>query len=90
MCEFHGQKSSLQYTVLYLLFIYFLIYFTKVEEKTLDPFVNLSDDVSVLVVNVTLPQSGQYGLDLYARPKSAAEASTLSHACKYLINAKVR
>nr|KAG5698280.1 hypothetical protein BaRGS_016982 [Batillaria attramentaria] len=58
----------------------------QVEEKTLDPFVQLLDENNILSISVSLPQQGQYGLDIYARPKSAADTSTLSHACKYLIN----
>lgn len=56
-----------------------------VESKILDPYVNLSSEGSVLTVSVSLPQPGQYGLDIFARPKGA-ETATLSHACKYLIN----
>ncbi|XP_035825248.1 hillarin-like [Aplysia californica] len=57
-----------------------------VESKTLDPFVSLSSEGSVLTVYVSLPQPGQFGLDIFARPKGAVDTTTLSHACKYLIN----
>lgn len=59
----------------------------QVEEKTLDSFVRLvTDNSKELTITVTLPQQGQYGLDVYAKPKAAADTNTLSHACKYLIN----
>ena len=57
-----------------------------VESKTLDPFVNLTSEGSTLTVYVSLPQPGQYGLDIFAKPKGAGDSTTLSHACKYLIN----
>ncbi|CAG5122589.1 unnamed protein product [Candidula unifasciata] len=56
-----------------------------VESKVLDHYLNLSSQGSVLSVHVSLPQPGQYGLDIFARPKGA-DSATLSHACKYLIN----
>ncbi|KAK0065116.1 hillarin [Biomphalaria pfeifferi] len=57
-----------------------------VESKVLDPFVNLTTEGTILSVYVSLPQPGQYGLDLFARPKGAVDTHSLSHACKYLIN----
>jgi hypothetical protein len=46
-----------------------------------------ADDTYLLVVNVTLPEDGQYGLDIYARdPDYQTEKRTMSHCCKYLIN----
>jgi hypothetical protein len=46
-----------------------------------------SDDKYLLVVNLTLPEDGQYGLDIYARdPDYQTEKRTMSHCCKYLIN----
>ncbi|XP_041357977.1 hillarin-like isoform X2 [Gigantopelta aegis] len=59
---------------------------TQVEDHVLDPFVHLSADSRVLKIAVNLPQPGQYGLDLFARPKGGSDTNTLSHACKYLIN----
>lgn len=42
----------------------------------------------LLKVKVVPPQMGQYGLDIYARADdSAKDSRTLSHACKYLLNA---
>lgn len=58
----------------------------NVESKVLDPFVNLTSEGAVLSVYVSLPQPGQFGLDIFARPKGATDSNTLSHACKYLIN----
>ncbi|WAR24738.1 HIL-like protein [Mya arenaria] len=58
----------------------------NVEQKSLDPFVYHSVENNVLTITATMPQLGQYGLDLYAKPRSS-EAKTLSHACKYLLNA---
>jgi len=58
----------------------------NVESKALDPFVNLTSEGSTLTCYVSLPQPGQFGLDLFAKPRTAADAATLSHACKYLIN----
>lgn len=57
-----------------------------VDSKTLDPFINLTSEGAILTVYVSLPQPGQYGLDIFARPKGAPDTHTLSHACKYLIN----
>lgn len=58
----------------------------NVESKVLDPFVNVTYENSVFSVYVSLPQPGQYGLDIYARPKDALSTVSHSHACKYLIN----
>ncbi|KAK6188332.1 hypothetical protein SNE40_004527 [Patella caerulea] len=58
----------------------------QVEDYVLEPFIHLTAEGQVLTVSASLPQPGQYGIDLYARPKGATEGSTLSHACKYLIN----
>ena len=57
----------------------------NVEQKALDPFVYHTVEKDILCVTVTLPQLGQFGLDLYAKPKSS-DTKTLSHACKYLLN----
>lgn len=58
-----------------------------VEKKALDAFVHHRVDGDILTVTATMPQLGQYGLDLYAKPLHAIEVRTLSHACKYLLNA---
>lgn len=56
------------------------------ESKTLDPFVNSSVEGDILTIRVSPPQTGQYGLDIYARPKGVGDSTTLSHAFKFLIN----
>lgn len=58
----------------------------SVEQKSLDAFVYHTVENNILTVTATMPQLGQYGLDIYAKPKTS-EAKTLSHACKYLLNA---
>ncbi|ESP03308.1 hypothetical protein LOTGIDRAFT_137570, partial [Lottia gigantea] len=58
----------------------------QVEDQVLEPFIHLTAEGQILSVSATLPQPGQYGLDLYARPKGSSEGNTLSHSCKYLIN----
>ena len=41
----------------------------------------------VLNMYLSLPEEGQYGLDIYARdPEYQTEKRTMSHCCKYLIN----
>lgn len=58
----------------------------NVEQKALDPFVYHTVENNIFTATATVPQLGQYGLDIYAKPKSS-DAKTLSHACKYLLNA---
>lgn len=42
---------------------------------------------NILILNVNLPEEGQFGLDIYARdPEFQTEKRTMSHCCKYLIN----
>ncbi|KAL4236037.1 hypothetical protein ACF0H5_004423 [Mactra antiquata] len=58
----------------------------NVEQKALDPFVYHTVENNILTVTATMPQLGQFGLDIYAKPRTS-DAKTLSHACKYLLNA---
>ncbi|XP_076462508.1 hillarin-like [Babylonia areolata] len=58
----------------------------QVEEKVLDPFIHVMEADSLVTITASLPQPGQYGLDVYARPKAAANKVTLGHTCKFLIN----
>ncbi|KAL8596973.1 hypothetical protein ACOMHN_027919 [Nucella lapillus] len=58
----------------------------QVEEKVLDPFVSMTEDNKVVTISILLPQEGQYGLDIFARPKAAKDSQSLTHACKFLIN----
>lgn len=56
-------------------------------QNDLDKFVKHEQNNLVLTVYVSLPEEGQYGLDVYARdPEYQAEKRTMSHCCKYLIN----
>ena len=59
----------------------------QVETKLLEPFAHTSEEGDILKVTISPPHIGQFGLDLYARPKETSENTTLSHALKYLINA---
>lgn len=56
------------------------------DDKALAPFVHTEVEGDILKLTVSPPQVGQYGVDLYARPKDAPENATLSHAFKYLLN----
>ncbi|KAH3848756.1 hypothetical protein DPMN_091136, partial [Dreissena polymorpha] len=58
----------------------------NIEQKALDPFVYHTVENNVVSITATMPQLGQYGLDIYAKLRSS-ESKTLSHACKYLLNA---
>lgn len=52
-------------------------------------FVNLTIEGDLLIIRVKLPQVGQYGLDIYAKPHESAAVMTkgvLAHVCKYLLN----
>lgn len=58
----------------------------NVDTKTLDTFISTNIEKDLIHITGALPQTGQYGLDIYGRPKEAGESTTLSHAMKYLIN----
>jgi len=58
----------------------------SVDDHFLDRFVQAQTSGEELIIHITFPQIGQYGLDLYARPDSDSMDMTLAHACKYLIN----
>ena len=50
---------------------------------------NLTIEGDALIVRIKLPQVGQYGLDIYAKPHestNAAGKAILAHVCKYLLN----
>ena len=57
-----------------------------IEDKFFQDFVDAQYDDEHLRVKVGFPTEGQYGLDIYAKPKSAPADQPLAHACKYLIN----
>ncbi|CAH0552085.1 unnamed protein product [Brassicogethes aeneus] len=66
-----------------------------VEEKRLSKFVshNVVDDIATF--NISFPEEGQYGLDIYTREMASAldapgEKHLLTHCCKYLINSSKR
>lgn len=62
-----------------------------VDDHFLDQFVKAQTSGEDLIIQISFPQAGQYGLDLYARPDTDDMDMTLAHACKYLINVlKVR
>lgn len=50
---------------------------------------NLTIEGDTLIIRVRLPQVGQYGLDVYAKPHDStntAGKAILAHVCKYLLN----
>ncbi|XP_013409108.1 hillarin isoform X2 [Lingula anatina] len=57
-----------------------------IDDHFLDRFVKQSISGDVVTLSVQFPQTGQFGLDIYARPVEASDNHTLAHACKYLIN----
>lgn len=57
-----------------------------VDDKYFQDFIDAQFDDHHLRVKVGFPLSGQYGLDIYAKPKSAPADQPLAHACKYLVN----
>lgn len=66
-----------------------------IEEKRLAKFVShhVSDDV--VTFNISFPEEGQYGLDIYTREMAinneiTGEKHLLTHCCKYLINSSKR
>ncbi|KAL1512646.1 hypothetical protein ABEB36_002205 [Hypothenemus hampei] len=66
-----------------------------VEEKRLSKFVshNVTDDI--VTFNISFPEEGQYGLDIYTREMASVqdlpgEKHLLTHCCKYLINSSKR
>ncbi|XP_022192316.1 hillarin [Nilaparvata lugens] len=68
-----------------------------VEEKRLSKYVShiVSND-DVVTFEITFPEEGQYGLDIYTRElpvnsvESNGEKHLLTHCCKYLINSSKR
>ncbi|XP_052102140.1 hillarin-like isoform X1 [Mytilus californianus] len=58
----------------------------SVDSKALDPFVHHTvENRTTLRITVSPPQTGQYGIDVYARPLDSHDKK-LSHAFKYLLN----
>lgn len=66
-----------------------------VEEKRLSKYVShiVTDDI--VTFNISFPEEGQYGLDVYTREMASmhdnnGEKHLLTHCCKYLINSSKR
>lgn len=66
-----------------------------IDEKRLTKFVSqiVSDDI--VTFNISFPEEGQYGLDVYTREmvtnqEVTGEKHLLTHCCKYLINSSKR
>ncbi|GAB1606427.1 hillarin-like [Argonauta hians] len=57
-----------------------------VDDSFLDQFVSMVVDNKKMVVSLKLPNSGQYGLDLFTPTPSNTDGSQVAHICKYLIN----
>lgn len=57
-----------------------------INDNFFQDFVDAQYDDEHLRVKLGFPAEGQYGLDIYAKPKSAPANQPLAHACKYLIN----
>jgi hypothetical protein len=76
-----------------LLFIKLLLLLRNVSKVVtlfvLCSFVNLTIESDVLIIRIKLPQVGQYGLDIYAKPHESSSSTArgvLAHVCKYLLN----
>ena len=66
------------------------LHMNNVDDKQLEKFCTTwrehgNNSTDQLVVRLSFPQSGQYGVDIYARRQPDAN---FSHACKYLINVR--
>ncbi|XP_057669035.1 hillarin [Diorhabda carinulata] len=66
-----------------------------VEEKRLSKFVSHSVAEDIVTINISFPEEGQYGLDIYTREmasntETTGEKHLLTHCCKYLINSSKR
>ncbi|CAH1101624.1 unnamed protein product [Psylliodes chrysocephalus] len=66
-----------------------------VEEKRLSKFVSHSVSEDIVTFNISFPEEGQYGLDIYTREMASStdmlgEKHLLTHCCKYLINSSKR
>ncbi|KAK2724749.1 hillarin-like isoform X2 [Artemia franciscana] len=65
------------------------------EEKRLSKYVSHSVNDDIVTFNLTFPEEGQYGMDIYTRevglPESGPnEKHLLTHCCKYLVNSSKR
>ncbi|OAF68615.1 Kyphoscoliosis peptidase [Intoshia linei] len=56
-----------------------------VRDEDLQNSFDIIIEQDIITINVYLPNTGEYGIDIYARSEKSVDPSTLSHACKYLI-----
>lgn len=67
-----------------------------IEEKRLSKFVSHNVTEDIVTFNISFPEEGQYGLDIYTREMAISHEPTkgekhlLTHCCKYLINSSKR
>ena len=71
------------------------------EEKKLAKYATHYVSGDLVTFNITFPEEGQYGMDIYTRevnpggssgnnPEQSNEKHLLTHCCKYLINSSKR
>ncbi|ESN91148.1 hypothetical protein HELRODRAFT_194540 [Helobdella robusta] len=62
--------------------------YNGVDKNALEKFINFTiNDEKIAIINVTFPQKGQYGIDLYANADNPDDPNaSLTHVCKYLVN----
>ncbi|KAF2897379.1 hypothetical protein ILUMI_08793 [Ignelater luminosus] len=66
-----------------------------IEEKRLSKYVSHTVVDDIITFNISFPEEGQYGLDIYTREMATMQDNTgekhlLTHCCKYLINSSKR
>lgn len=86
LLKFHAKLNSNQYSIGHDEHGHV---FGASTSNPLDKYVKYEYDEENLIVTfvITLPNEGQYGLDIYARdPDYQTEKRTMSHCCKYIIN----
>ena len=79
-------RTELHFTVSRPLIFVAKLRMNHVEDNVLEPYLSINSDFNKLTIFVTLPQAGQYGIDIYSRTQDSPETAPLSHVCKYLIN----
>ncbi|CAG9863840.1 unnamed protein product [Phyllotreta striolata] len=93
---FAGRELEIQFRMSKLLTDFMAtLHKNGVEEKRLSKFVSHSVSDDVVTFNISFPEEGQYGLDVYTRemassPDILGEKHLLTHCCKYLINSSKR
>ncbi|XP_014769685.1 hillarin [Octopus bimaculoides] len=58
----------------------------RVADSFLEKYVSVDTKGTKMVVSFTLPNSGQYGLDIFTHTTATTDGSQVAHICKYLIN----